>query len=192
MKLCFTKGKEVKLLTYTSTSGSDKRFFPHTVSRQGSDKQGRIQIQWERHEEFGTVSQAMKVLQEWKKELLNDGWELAEEEEKKVHVSRVETQQKPKEHVPGAKVLHAIICLTCGKELLTTDRRKKYCSKECYKNADNKKHKPAFDHAPRKCKCCGKEFRPESKVNWYCSRHCKSTYIYQRAKKRMEARKEHP
>ena len=48
---------------------------------------------------------------------------------------------KPK----SKKILEPKYCLYCGKELVGTERKQKYCSTECYRNDNKRKRPPIFE-----------------------------------------------
>ncbi len=60
-------------------------------------------------------------------------------------------------------------CLTCGKEFITSNSRKKYCCDNCKAAAHRNKHKA--NHL-KICPICGKEFIARRIIDVYCSRDC--------------------
>lgn len=85
------------------------------------------------------------------------------------------------------------ICAYCGKEFETEEKRRKYCSKECYEKA----HKESFRSARAKekvgkkikCVVCGKEFIATTVQSKYCSKECSRKFLYQNARAKRLARK---
>lgn len=87
--------------------------------------------------------------------------------------------------------MEKIICAYCGKEFEAEGKRRKYCSKECYKKA----HKESFRSARAKekvgkkikCVVCGKEFIATTVQSKYCSKECARKLLYQKTRaKRLE------
>lgn len=69
-----------------------------------------------------------------------------------------------------------IKCEICGKEFEPNFYNRKYCSKECGKEANRRHAAGRIGKAPiyptRKCLCCGKEFTPRVKSQKYCNYKC--------------------
>ena len=84
------------------------------------------------------------------------------------------------------------VCPVCGKNFETHNKRKKYCSPECYRVAKKETHK-RYKQAHRKtakkfCAICGKEFEPVGSQK-YCSPECaKKAFKASRRKYRRKYR----
>lgn len=64
----------------------------------------------------------------------------------------------------------ALKCKECGKEFITNDSKRHYCSKECYELFQSKRHAPLEE---RVCLVCGQSFVTSHWSKRYCSETCR-------------------
>lgn len=72
-------------------------------------------------------------------------------------------------------------CAICGKEFKHSFHNRKYCSKECGKEANRRHAAERINKVPsypvKKCLCCGKEFTPRVKSQKYCNYKCRRVVV---------------
>lgn len=173
----FTKGKLRKEIIYVKFYPRQCNAWNHVVSMHGSGGKGRILIERERQEEFGTERQAKERFRQWAAELIGDGWECLEGMEVEFRdKSEVKNDSPPRERVPEAagenkSVREIRKCEVCDTEFVAYRGSHRYCSVKC-KRAARILRERTFEPELRKCEWCGKEFMAQRKAQRYCSTKC--------------------
>lgn len=94
------------------------------------------------------------------------------------------------------KIIYHKTCPVCNVDFSTTDFRRIYCSKSCYKKAvliSKKAQRKKVKLTPRPCIVCGKLFTPEkSDANLICSEECKRERVRARHSVYYSHRKSKP
>ena len=85
--------------------------------------------------------------------------------------------------------IYTKVCPECGKEFITSSKRKKYCCPNCTAAAYRDRHR--VEHI-KVCPICGKEFKARRSIDVYCSKDCyeKSKVSYRRTHKVLKERLE--
>lgn len=85
------------------------------------------------------------------------------------------------------------ICLHCGKEFVTANKRQKYCSTKCrikHVNESQRSIRAAgLKDEIRNCECCGKAFTPKTVKSRFCCNECLQKALRQQQKEERLKRK---